>query len=1049
MGFFSIGGQQLSRAKGGGMLGGGSRGRETLALPSPLLGYSCAVLLAALAQICRIPLHPQTVIPHITYVPFMLFAGWYCGFGPGLLTAVLCTLECLYFTIEPLNSFAVAAGQDWVGLAILLLTGVVSTLLFEVLRKARRSDAMAQSRADIANRHLAAIVDSSEDAIIGKDLNGVITSWNRSAERIFGYSAQDAIGQPITFFMDPRVANEELVIQSRIWNGESVDHYETRRRRKDGTEVFVSVSISPILDASGRIVGASKITRDITERKKQEEIRERQAKELAIQSTLLRSIVENSPAAIAVLGGPAFAFELVNPAYQAFQPGVAMKGKTVQELWADAAPIVLPLLRGVRETQTPYHASAMPIPRRLGPDAPVEERFFTFSYVPLPELSARSESRILVVALDVTDMKRAELNLRENEERFRTLANAIPNLCWMANGDGWIFWYNQRWYEYTGTTQQQMEGWGWKSVHDPQTLPAVVERWKGSIATGEPFEMVFPLRGADGVFRPFLTRVIPIKNTEGRVVRWFGTNTDITELRDAQEALRRAAEFDEAALKSLGEGLITIDTGGLVTSMNPAAEKLFGWTFAELRGKKLHEMIHHHRPDGRPFPSSECAGFQALKHGQSLKNYEDAFVRKDGTFFDATFSSAPLRDAAGQINGLVYVFNDITERKRAEDARRETLDRLERVMEIETVGIMFWDLNTGCMTGANDTFLKLMGYSQHDIEARELTWQKLTPPEYVDVSRAEVEKFLATGRVGPYEKEYFHKDGTRQWLLFAGSSLGNNQCVEFCVDISDRKKAEAALRESEEQLQQLNSDLERRVQARTAELTSANKELESFTHSVSHDLRAPLRGIDGWSLALLEDYGDKLDEQAREYLDRVRTETQRMGRLIDDLLRLSRVTRAEMIPMPVDLSSLVNLITSRVRNAHPEWKTEFSIQPGLTAEGDPRLLEVALTNLLDNAAKFSSKRADAKVEFGAVGGRDSDCRKPHFFVHDNGAGFDMSHANLLFGAFQRLHSASEFPGTGIGLATVQRVISRHGGRIWAESKPDEGATFYFTIGGAN
>ena len=262
--------------------------------------------------------------------------------------------------------------------------------------------------------------------------------------------------------------------------------------------------------------------------------------------------------------------------------------------------------------------------------------------------------------------QRAQAALQENEAQFRTLADAIPHLAWMANADGWLIWYNRRWYEYTGTTPEQMEGWGWQSVHDPQTLPAVLERWKGSIATGEPFDMVFPLRGADGVFRRFLTRVQPLKNQEGRVVRWFGTNTDVDEL------------------------------------------------------------------------------------------------------------------------------------KRAEEALLESNARLEKVLEVETVGVMFWDLTTGRMTDANDTFLKLMGYSRSDIEAGQLTWEKLTPPEYLEASLAELRKFAANGRVGPYEKEYFRKDGTRQWLIFAGSSLGGNACVEFCVDVSARKKAEEALRASEE-----------------------------------------------------------------------------------------------------------------------------------------------------------------------------------------------------------------------------------------------------------
>ena len=230
---------------------------------------------------------------------------------------------------------------------------------------------------------------------------------------------------------------------------------------------------------------------------------------------------------------------------------------------------------------------------------------------------------------------------------------------------------------------------------------------------------------------------------------------------------------------------------------------------------------------------------------------------------------------------------------------------------------------------------------------------------------------------------------------------------------------------------------------RTVQLEAANKEMEGFAYSVSHDLRAPLRGIDGWSMALLEDYGDKLDARAQQYLDRIRSETQRMGQLIDDLLQLSRLARGELRREPIDIMALARSIAARLSETHPDRHIEFEIEPGLTVPADPHLMEIALTNLLENAVKFTGQRAQARIEVG----RTEEQGQPAFFVRDNGAGFDMAYAGVLFGAFQRLHRATEFPGTGIGLATVQRVIHRHGGRIWAEAQVDRGATFYFTLGG--
>ncbi|MCX4187561.1 ATP-binding protein [Methylophaga sp. OBS4] len=247
--------------------------------------------------------------------------------------------------------------------------------------------------------------------------------------------------------------------------------------------------------------------------------------------------------------------------------------------------------------------------------------------------------------------------------------------------------------------------------------------------------------------------------------------------------------------------------------------------------------------------------------------------------------------------------------------------------------------------------------------------------------------------------------------------------------------------QSNEEIKRLNAELEHRVEQRTAELEHANKELEAFSYSVSHDLRSPLRSIDGFSQALLEDYEKALDETGRSYLNRVRAAAQRMGVLIDDLLKLSRVSRAEINCRDLNLSEIVQTIVNELKDSDPERQVSINIEPDVNAYGDVQLLYVALENLLNNAWKYSSKKAAAKIEFGTDNQNDTPC----YYVKDNGAGFDMAYAGRLFGAFQRLHDTHDFPGTGVGLATVQRIIHRHGGHIWVEAEVDNGAVFYFTL----
>ena len=304
------------------------------------------------------------------------------------------------------------------------------------------------------------------------------------------------------------------------------------------------------------------------------------------------------------------------------------------------------------------------------------------------------------------------------------------------------------------------------------------------------------------------------------------------------------------------------------------------------------------------------------------------------------------------------------------------------------------------------------------------------PQDFAHLSQ----ELLDTGAVTDRIVEGVRADGTRFWAsLTAVKQTDEKGAIYFdgvIGDVTARKRAEFEIRE-----------LNARLADQLTELTAVNKELEAFSYSVSHDLRAPLRSIDGFSRALIEDYYDRLDAQGRDYLERVSDASQRMSRLIDDLLLLSRITRAEMTKTSVDMSAMAREIIDDLRRADPQRAIECEIEAGLMVEADARLLRVALTNLLDNAWKFTSKTPVPKITVGRHVRENVDV----YYVADNGAGFNMAYADKLFGVFQRLHSADEFPGTGVGLAIVQRVVHRHGGKLRVEAEIDRGASFFFTL----
>jgi PAS domain S-box-containing protein len=633
-----------------------------------------------------------------------------------------------------------------------------------------------------------------------------------------------------------------------------------------------------------------------------------------------------------------------------------------------------------------------------------------------------SEGQIFanIIFLDITSRRRIEVALRESEANLNALFNA-------TDVDEILMALNESGVQRMGRPREELIGCRLNDLLPADVLARRRPFISHALLTGERVKFEDE---RDGCWTA--NNLYPILGDANKIERLAIFSRDITDQIHASEALRLSEERQRFILDSLPIAIFTspvnpeIDTSWISGNV----KSITGFEAAEYISENYfwRKRIH---PEDREHILNAYAKLSG--RAENLPEYR--WKCSDGVYHWFQDRSILLENEYRK--EFLGVIIDITERKTAEIILKESEAKFRSL--VETTNDVIWETNKeGLFTYLSPQIKDVLGYE----------WQELLghspfefmPDDESKVIRKRSDDIIASGKsFNGLINVSLHKDGRR--IIFETSGVpnfdSNNNYIGYRGidrDITESKRAE-------EEINLLNTVLEQRVKQRTFELENANKELDAFAYSVSHNLRSPLRGIDGWSMALLEDYNHLLDEQGRTYLGRVRNEVQQMASLIDDLLKLARVSRVERLQNDVDISGLVQTISNQFILANPKRMFEFIIEPGLTVSGDLSMLQIVLTNLLDNACKFTGQNPVAHIEFGKqlIGG------KAVFFIRDNGVGFNMENSKNLFGAFQRMHKPSEYPGSGIGLATVHRIITRHGGRIWAESKPGEGAVFYFTI----
>lgn len=847
--------------------------------------------------------------------------------------------------------------------------------------------------------------------MITSQADGEILFVNEKQCQTYGVAPEALLGRSVMEYYDDLEDRSTLLAQ--LVKEGSIQGLEVKGKpMPDGQPSVTAVWVSPIIFRNQDALIS--VTLDVTERRQAEE--QRRASEERYRQTL-----DNMLEGCQIIGFD-WRYLYLNDAAAQYgrQPKEALLGHTVMEKYPGIENTeMFALLRQCMDERVARVADF----EFSYPDG--DRSWFQFSVQPEPE-------GIFILTLDITEQKRAQEQLLYQANLLEHVSDAIIATDLDFNIISW------------NRAAAALYGWSTADVVG-QSIEIIKTRYPDDTIRDEVYQQ-FAEEGfgqgeviqetRDGTAIYVLSSVAMVRNAEGIPIGVIAVNRDITGRKQVEQALLDSEARLNGIIESAMDAIISVDEAQHIVVFNVAAEQMFGCEATEAIGQPLDRFIparfrEAHRQHIRNFGET---GVTNRAMG-ALGTIAGRRVGGEGFPIEASISQIE----AGGARLFTVILRDITERKKIEEALAMSERKFRSLFENAPVGMYRIKINGSVVLEANSSFSEILEIPREDILAK---------PGYIHLADSVewsliVDQLLNQGQVVDREMRIKTRSGVKTCLISATLHPQEDVLEGTLLDITQRKQAEAEIRD-------LNRNLERRVRERTVQWEVANKELEAFAYSVSHDLRAPLRAMSGFSKILMQEYSPALDESGQRYLRRINENAGRMGALIDDLLKFSRLIREPVRREMVDVTAVAHRVLSHLNFESVTSKLDIVVDDLPPCQADPQLLYQVYFNLIENAVKYSRPREVIRIHIGVQAPVDTAASPGQviYFVQDNGVGFDMEYADKIFGVFQRLHLAEEYEGTGVGLALVQRIIHRHRGQIWVEAVIDQGATFYFTIGSA-